>query len=116
MFKKKNKSFKYGFWFWSNKLDPILSMLAYLAEYNLWDEEREVIKIGLNGTNDEKNIWFDYLIEGKMYSLGLKFAFDDEEETDMICISIETSIELKEKLESLNSFQCMFKELIEEQR
>ena len=108
-----NQENEYGFWIWSNKLDPVLSMLAQIAEYDLWDEEREAIKIGLIGTNDEKNAWFDYVIKGKKHTIELKLAYDDEEGTDMIHLRIKTSMELKEKLETLNLFQSMFKELIE---
>ena len=49
-------------------------MISHLAEYDLWDEEREAIMLGLNGTNDEKVIWFDFLLKGNLYSIKLKFA------------------------------------------
>ena len=88
-------------------------MISHLAEYDLWDEEREAIMLGLNGTNDEKVIWFDFLLKGNLYSIKLKFAYDDEEGPDMIHLGIETSHQLREKLESVNLFQSMFRELIE---
>lgn len=41
----------------------------------------------------------------------LKLAYDVEEGSDMIHIEIKTVADLKEKLEALNFFQSMFKEL-----
>ncbi|MEN8122108.1 MAG: hypothetical protein ABFS35_17295 [Bacteroidota bacterium] len=104
---------KYGFWFWSKKLDPILSMLSHLANYEISKDEREGIKIGLSETDDEKDIWFDYHIKGKVENIELKLAYDNEERSDMVHIQIQTSNELKEKIELLNLFQSMFSELIE---
>jgi len=105
--------FKYGFWIWKNKLDPILSILSHLADYELSELERNAIRLELKDTNDEKGIWSDYILNGSQNKIKLKFAYDDEERTDMIHLRIETSIELKEKIEFMNFIQAMFKELIE---
>lgn len=88
-------------------------MLSHLAEYDLCDDERKVIKMGLRGTNDEKNIWFDYSLKGNKYVIELSLAFDDEEGSDMLHMSIKTSVDLKQQIEMLDLFQAMFKELIE---
>lgn len=108
-----NKDFKYGFWIWSNKLDPVLTMLSHIADYELTQEERGLIKEELQTTNDEKGIWSTYLLKGKQHEIELRLAYDDEEGTDMVHLKLVTSTELKEKLESLNLFQSLFKELIE---
>lgn len=105
--------FKYRFWFWSNKLNPILSMLAHLAGYDLDEVERQIIKEGLRGTNDEESFWYKFDFIGKEYSLKLEFAFDGEEGSEMIHIRIESPHELRGRLECLDLFQSMFKELKE---
>ena len=101
----------YGFWVWSKKIKGVLLLLAALADYDLWDEELEVIKEGLIGTNDENNIWMEYPIKGKKYSLDLKLAYDAEEGNDMIHVGITAPDLLKDKLEALNLFQCMVMEI-----
>ncbi|AHM59294.1 hypothetical protein D770_05135 [Flammeovirgaceae bacterium 311] len=101
----------YSFWFWSDKLKGILVLLASLVDYDLWDEEIESIKSALIGTNDESNIWTEYSMKGRKYSLGLKLAHDAEKRTDMIHISINATHIIQEKLEALNLFQSMVKEL-----
>ena len=42
-----DQKFKYGFWIWNNKLDPVLSILSQLADYELLEEERISIKADL---------------------------------------------------------------------
>lgn len=107
------QDFEYAFWIWGNKLNGVLSMLSHLAEYALSDDEREAIKIELKGTNDELNFWGQYDLHGEKYLIKLKLAYDDAEGTDLIFLKINTSSELKEKLELLNTFQEMFLELEE---
>lgn len=102
---------EYGFWFWSDKLNGVLTMLSYLVEYRLDQNEIEVIRQELIGTNDERNQWTTYKFDGKLNNMELTFAFDDEEGNDMIHIKIKTSAELTPKLEALNLFQCLFKRL-----
>lgn len=101
----------YRFWFWSHKLDGILAMLTQLSVYELDDIELEFIKEGLIDTNDELDQWLDYPFAGKKHHLEIKLAYDEQEQSDMIHIQIETKLALKEKLEILNLFQCMFKKL-----
>ncbi|MCE7995650.1 MAG: hypothetical protein HEP71_26970 [Roseivirga sp.] len=108
-----NKDFKYGFWIWSNKLNPVLSMLSHLADYQLSAEERDLIKEELATTNDEKGVWSHYVLKCQQYEIELSLAYDGEEGADMVHLKLLTSAELKEKLESLNLFQSLFKELVE---
>ena len=105
------KEIEYVFWFWSDKLVGILTMLSHLADYKINEEEIELIKQELRGTNDEKNQWTTYKLDGKSNNMSLTFAFDSEEGKDMIHIKIKTSQDLKPKLEALNLFQCLFKQL-----
>ncbi|WP_196889860.1 hypothetical protein [Aureivirga sp. CE67] len=102
---------EYGFWFWSHKLTGILTMLAELSKYDLDEIEIESIKYKLIGTNDEMNQWSNYRFEGESFTMDFQFAYDAEEKSDMIHILIKTDSILMEKLETLNLFQCMFKEL-----
>ena len=99
----------YGFWFWQNKFTGILVMLEFLAGYEMDIVEPAVIKDGLKGTNED--IWFEWRFPGKKHTIHMKFAYDEEEGPDMIHISIKTDCALKEKLEAMNLFQCLFKEL-----
>ncbi|HRG00997.1 MAG TPA: hypothetical protein PKZ75_07770 [Bacteroidia bacterium] len=101
----------YQFWFWTPKLEGILAMLAELAKYQISQDEIEAIKIGLVNTSDEKNNWFDYILYGETYKINLKLAYDTEEGPDMIHINIKTSFELEQKLQALNLFQSMFRQL-----
>ena len=102
---------EYGFWFWSHKLNGILAMLAELSKYELDEIEIETIKHALNGTNDELNQWTNYQFEGKEFKMEFEFAHDAEEKSDMIHLNIRTESKIKDKLEFLNLFQCMFSEL-----
>ncbi|MCZ4410662.1 hypothetical protein O3Q51_17735 [Cryomorphaceae bacterium 1068] len=105
------ENIEYGFWFWSHKLTGILAMLAEFSKYDLDVVEIESIKRDLIGTNDELNQWVNYRFDGKNFKMEFQFAYDAEEKSDMIHMKIKTKSILKEKLEALNLFQCMFKEL-----
>jgi hypothetical protein len=105
--------FTYVFWIWSTKLNPVLSMLSYLADYNFSKEDREVIELELKTTNDEQNVWNEYILNGKKHTIQLRLANDSEEGSSMIHLELRTSKKLKQKLEALNLFQSIFKELIE---
>ena len=109
--KHMDKEIEYGFWFWSDKLAGVLTMLSHLTDYKLDQEEIEFVKQELRGTNDEKNQWATYKLDGKANKMALAFAYDSEEGTDMIHIKIKTSADLKPKLEALDLFQCLFKQL-----
>ena len=91
---------EYGFWFWSHKLVGILAMFAELSDYELDENEIEIIKKGLIGTNNELNQWANF-----------QFAYDDEDHPNMIHIKIKTDSILKEKIEVLDLFQSMFLKL-----
>lgn len=104
----KNKVFQYDFWFWENKFQAILEVLAYLADYDVSFDEVETIKYGLSNTNSDKNIWYDYFFQGKAHLIKFKLA-KDEEEHNIISIQIETSIKLKEKLELIDFCQETFR-------
>lgn len=106
-----NKTIDYGFWFWSHKLAGILAMLAQLSKYELDQIEVETIRHELIGTNDELNQWTNYQFAGQKFNLEIRLAYDAEEKPDMIHIRIKTEPALGEKLEALNLFQCMFREL-----
>jgi hypothetical protein len=106
-----NIEIEYGFWFWSDKLTGVLTMLSYLVEYRLDPEEIEFIRQELLSTNNERNQWMTYKFDGKLNNMKLTFALDDEEGNDMIHIKVKTSAVLKPKLEALNLFQCLFKRL-----
>lgn len=88
-------------------------MLAHLANYELWEEEKEVIKKDLKTSDDESGTWSKYLLKGKQYTIALQLAYDTEQGKDMIHLDIQTSADLKEKLEALDLFQSLFSDLIE---
>lgn len=113
MTQNKNHNFQYSFWIWTNKLNPILSILTHLIDYDLSDIERDVIKNELAGTNDEQNLWSDYQFTGIKHHLSLRLAYDAEEGSDLIHLRIETHKNLQNTIEAMNLFQSMFKELIE---
>lgn len=104
--------FSYGFWIWTTKLDSVLSMFSKLIDYEFWEGEKELIKSELRNTNDEKEIWSENFLEGKEYNLELNFAFDDNDR-DIIHIRLSTDSKLKEKIEALDLFQSIFRELKE---
>ena len=103
--------FEYGFWFWSHKLTGILTALAEISKYDLSEIEIETMKQELIDTNDELNRWANYCFKGQLFTLSLELAHDAEEGKDMTHIRIQTTKDLKEKLEMLNLFQCLFKRL-----
>lgn len=86
-------------------------MLSELAKYQFSQDELEAIKVGLADTSDEINKWFEYKLHGESYEIKLKLAYDTEESPDMVHINIQTSVELEQKLEALNLFQCLFRQL-----
>lgn len=102
---------EYGFWFWSNKLEPIIRMISEIINCELFDGEIEVIKEELRNTNDEKEIWYSHLLTGKKIKLNIALAYDGEEGKDMIHIKILSEGNLRVKLETLNLFQSMFNKL-----
>ncbi|TJZ49311.1 hypothetical protein FAZ15_22340 [Sphingobacterium olei] len=106
-----NKQIEYGFWFGSDKLVGVLTMLSYLIDYKIGEEEIKILKLELQGTNDEKNQWITHKLNGKLNSISLNLAYDDEEGSDMIHIKIKCSPNLKPQLEALNLFQTLFKNL-----
>jgi hypothetical protein len=106
-----NTEIEYGFWFWSDKLIGILTMLSKLAGYQLDKEEIDIIHQELRGTNDDKNLWLTYHFEGKLNIMKLYMAYVAEQSTDMIFIKISTSADLKPKLQALDLFQSIFKQL-----
>ncbi len=101
----------YQFWLWTPKLNGVLAMLSELAKYELTQSDLDAISIGLVDTCDEKNNWFDYKFDGEKYSIMLRLAFDKEEGKDMTHIKIQTSIELEQKLQALDLFQSLFRQL-----
>lgn len=105
------KEIDYRFWYWSDKFVGVLAMLSNLADYKLDNDEFNVIKQELRGTDDEKNQWTIYKLTGNAYNMTITMAYDAEEGTDMIHIRIKTSADLKPKLEALNLFQSLFKKL-----
>lgn len=102
--------FDYNFWIWKDKLNPILDMFCLLVNYELMDGEREAINLELQDTNSELNNWGMYILKGTKHTINIKLAYDDEK--DLIYFDINTSYELKEKIECLDFFQGLFKELI----
>ena len=72
--------------------------------------EPEVIMAGLAGTSDEKGKWFEWQFLGKEHTIKMELAYE-EEQPNMIIINVTTDDVLKEKLEAMNLFQCLFKEL-----
>lgn len=86
-------------------------MLAQLSNYNLEEAEVETIKETLTGTNDELDLWAKYCFDGRQYHLDLQLAYDAEQKSEMIHIKLKTDSGLKQKLEVLDLFQCMFKSL-----
>ncbi len=103
-----DESIKYGFWFWSDKLVGVLTMLSYLADYKLDTPEIEYLRQELRGTNDELNKWTQYKLGGRLECIIINLAFDAEEGYDMIHIRINASANLKAKLEALSLFQSLF--------
>ncbi|MEH0153046.1 hypothetical protein V6R21_02810 [Limibacter armeniacum] len=100
---------EYGFWFWNQKLIGVLSMLAVLSGYELDEVGIDIVKQDLKYTNNEKEQWMTYVLNGSKHTIKLKLAYDAEDNPDMIHIVIWADKELKEKLEMLDLFQCMFK-------
>lgn len=105
---KRLDDFEYSFWFFSSKLDAILTMLAELIDYPLCDEEREIIKLELQTTDDEKEIWSEYSFENKRNVILINFAKDHN--ADIVFIKIKTSQKFKENLETINMIQELFSE------
>jgi predicted adenine nucleotide alpha hydrolase (AANH) superfamily ATPase len=111
IYNEMNNQFEYGFWFWTPKLNGILTMLSYISDYDYQEYELDAIQNELRNTNDEKEIWGTYSFIGRKHRLDFTFAYDDEEGEDMIHFKIKAPIELKEKLEMVNTFQSLFREL-----
>ncbi len=100
----------YGFWFLQHKLDGILTMLERLIDYEMSPGEVQAIRLGLIGTNNEDDKWFEWQFQGASYTLDLELSYDDEE-SDIICIHINTDDVLREQLELVDTFQSLFKDL-----
>ncbi len=106
-----HKEIDYGFWFWSDKLLGVLTMLSHLAGCQIGTEELEYLKQELQGTNDEENRWISYNLNGSLNSIKLSLAYDAEEGNDMIHLKIQATEDLMPKLEALDLFQSLFKQL-----
>ncbi len=101
---------KYGFWFWKEQFRLIISAISMIIEYDILEEEFELIKEELRGTNDEKDNWGSYLLSGKKHQLKIKLAYDAEEGFDMIHISTPANGELLTQLKTLDLIKDLFQE------
>ncbi|MES2767281.1 MAG: hypothetical protein V4642_15500 [Bacteroidota bacterium] len=100
----------YNFWFWSRKLKGILQLLSALVSYDFWEDEYEAIKVELKGTDVLQNIWISYPLEG-IETLKLQLASNEAGGSDIIYIKITAPKELIGKLEILNLFQTLVKDI-----
>lgn len=101
---------EYGFWFWKENFPAILTMLAALSKYEIDEEEFEIIKQDLRGTNNDRNEFLNYTLNGKLYELKLRLAYDGDN-NDIAFITITTNKSLRDKLEALDLFQSLFRNL-----
>lgn len=105
-----NKSNNYGFWFWKEQLTLVISTIALLVDYDLEEEEIDLIKEELRGTDDEKDHWGFYFLSGKKNKLTIYFAYDSEEGNDMIHICMQAAGDFLIQLETLNLIQAHLSE------
>lgn len=99
-----DKQIVYRNWFWTNKLAGVLRALSHYSNHVLDEEEIEMIRHGLVGTNDENDRWLDHTLNGAQYSIDVRLAFDAEEGSEMTHIQVKASEDVQKQLESLNLF------------
>jgi|CXWL01.1.fsa_nt_gi hypothetical protein len=63
-------------WIFQTNLEAFIAFLAQIAKYPLDKWDYDAIRAGLDGTNVERNAWFDYKFEGKACSFSVQLADD----------------------------------------
>jgi hypothetical protein len=52
-------------WIYEDNLHPFLTVLSWIVEYAFDPDEWMAIRFGIEETNDERNVWYDYEFSGK---------------------------------------------------
>ena len=86
-----------GNWIDEENLLAFLNILAHIVSYDFVTQDWKAIQFGLSGTNSERDVWFEYILPGKL-DLELKLA--KEEGTSVIMYSFD----LPEGLENIYEF------------
>jgi hypothetical protein len=101
--------FEYNFWFWRNKFDMVMNLLALLIDYNFMDGELEGMLLEIKAT-DEENMseWSGGLYYGKKDVLFIKLAKGSENK-DMIYVFIASAKNLSDRIEFIDLIQNNYK-------
>lgn len=90
-----NNIFK-KFWIFQKNLYSTLLILSEVIGYDIDDDDFNAIDYGLQGTSDEKNIWWYYQLIGD-HTIYLQLA-KDEENTDIVFIQLTFEEQLSKQV------------------
>ncbi|MEO1653134.1 MAG: hypothetical protein AAFU64_06290 [Bacteroidota bacterium] len=100
--------FEYQFQLKRTKLGGVLRVLASFAEYQLKEEELQLITKNLRISNQQLDKWLDYFLVGKKASIDLHLA-SDHKDSHLIHIRLKSLKILREKIETLDRIQALMK-------
>jgi hypothetical protein len=104
-----NSEFEYTFWFWKDKSEMVINLLALLIDYNLVEGELEGIIWDIRVQNSEKLAnWSGGLYYGKKDVIYLKLA-KGEDNDQMIYAFIAGKKVLKDRVEFIDLIQNNYK-------
>jgi hypothetical protein len=104
-----NSEFEYTFWFWKDKSEMVINLLALLIDYNLVEGELEGIIWDIRVQNSEKLAnWSGGLYYGKKDVIYIKLA-KGEDNDQMIYAFIAGKKVLKDRVEFIDLIQNNYK-------
>jgi hypothetical protein len=109
--KQFNSEFDYTFWFWKDKFELVINLLALLIDFELIEGELEGMLLDIKATENEKMAnWSGGLHYGKKDVLYLKLA-KGEENDQMIYIFVAGAKVLQDRIEFIDLIQNNYKRI-----
>jgi hypothetical protein len=104
-----NSEFEYSFWFWKDKFEMVMNLLALLIDYDYTDGEIEGMLLDINATDEDKLAnWSGGLHYGKKDVLYIKLAKGADND-QMIYVFIAGKNVLKDRVEFIDLIQNHYK-------
>jgi hypothetical protein len=104
-----NSEFDYTFWFWKDKYEMVMNLLALLIDYEYTDGEMEGTFLDIKATDDDKlALWSGGLFYGKKDVLYIKLAKGADND-QMIYVFLAGKNILKDRVEFIDLIQNNYK-------
>jgi hypothetical protein len=82
-------------WIYESNLRPFLSIVFDFVEYEFDESDLQAVEHGLQGTDVEQNIWFDYDLNTKK---GLLIALAHDDNSSVIFVKTKSTSEIEAKI------------------